>query len=218
MKWSSVSLSVLGCFLFSLTAWAGEDKQPPPRQDQEKEKPAATSQPAKQQVKANDVDAFIKRFDHNGDGCLEKNELPMALRVCFVEWDADKDGKLSRDELAKHEDVLKHWMAMAERRRERLILAGGFLSQLASSDDPGREIIQGVYGVLQQMDTNQDGKIDREEWQAAQKKLSEMRVDALLRARAARTASSRRMSALAGPIGTSISGTSTTTASSTVTS
>ena len=52
---------------------------------------------------------FIRRFDHNGDGALSREESPDHLKAAFDRVDRDSDGKLSREELAP----------VLERSRER---------------------------------------------------------------------------------------------------
>jgi len=163
----------LVCALLAGLAWAGEDKQPAPRQDKD--------QPAKRvEKKSMDLDSFIKKYDSNGNGCLEKTELPLALHARFANMDEDKDGKLSRDELKKHQDMLDNWQAMNQRRGEHFYFAAGLLQHFADSPDPGLEVIQTAYDVFKQLDADKDGKIDREEWEASRQRLCELRVDALL--------------------------------------
>lgn len=173
MKWNRAPMLALLCALSATVAWAGEDKPQAPRSDKD--------QPAKPaEKKSMDVDTFIKKFDKNGDGVLQKTELPMALRIRFADMDENKDGKLSAEELKKHEELLNNWQAMTQRRSDRLALAVGMLNHMANSSDPGLEVIQTGYEILQRIDTDKDGKIDQAEWTEAQQRLCEMRVNALL--------------------------------------
>lgn len=165
----------LGSLLVVGTAWAGEDK---PAQRQDKEKPAAAAKP--DAGKSFDVDAFLKKYDRNGDGFLTRNELPPLLQHRFAEFDADKDGKLSVEELRTHMECLQKWQALVAHRRERLLALGGYVGSVASSDRPVQKLVQSAYELMQRIDANHDGKIDREEWDAARLKMREARLDALL--------------------------------------
>jgi hypothetical protein len=46
-----------------------------------------------------DVDRLLKDYDKNGDGFLQRDEVPPYLREQFDKLDTNKDGKLSREEL-----------------------------------------------------------------------------------------------------------------------
>jgi len=170
----TIALGLSG-LLIAGPVWAGEDK---PAQRQDKEKPAAAAKP--DTGKSFDVDAFMKKYDKNGDGCLSRSELPPLLQHRFAEFDTNKDGKLSVEELRAHMECLQNWQAHMEHRRARLMAFGGYVSNVASSDRPVLKLVQNAYELLQRTDANRDGKIDAEEWDAARQKLREARIDAML--------------------------------------
>jgi Ca2+-binding EF-hand superfamily protein len=86
---------------------------------------------------------FIKRYDKNGDGALSKDELPPFLVQNFERADSDSNGKLDRAEVT----------AMFQRMR-------AFFAQGAPG---GMDIERIVDNILQQQDTDKDGKISRAE-------------------------------------------------------
>lgn len=171
-------------------------------QGEEPQSPKKAAQPNRTLV----VDAFMKMYDKNGDGFIERNEMPAELKSQFDQWDVQKNGKLSREELLKHTDVLRRYEhrdakpefreqkreVRAERRGKRrnngqnagVLLQPevlGVLVRLATSDEPGRTGAQMVYEVLQGMDTNHDGNIDHAEWQAMLDRVHEFRVNNIMR-------------------------------------
>jgi Ca2+-binding EF-hand superfamily protein len=93
------------------------------------------------------ADDFIKRFDKNKDGFLTKNELPPALAKVFDKFDTDGDGKLDKKEVEQ--------MLQALRKR--------FAQEQAKPASCNPQVDKVVERLLQQMDTNRDGKISRAE-------------------------------------------------------
>src|SRR5437764_13806434 len=55
------------------------------------------------------VDRFLLRYDRNRDGVIDRKEWP-GPAAAFDRLDADKDGKLSRKELAAVEDRLGRFL------------------------------------------------------------------------------------------------------------
>ncbi len=177
MKQSWLIAAGLICALVCSAARAGEDKQ---NTKPDKPKPADTAKPATEDNKAFDVDAFLKKYDQNKDGFLQRNELPGMLRNRFEEMDTNKDGKLSAEELREHKDMLERWHNIVMHRQARLMGLAAYVSHVARSEHPVREMAQTLYDVLQQVDTNKDGTIDADEWQAMRDKITEWRVNAML--------------------------------------
>jgi Ca2+-binding EF-hand superfamily protein len=116
-----------------------------------------------------DIDAFIKEYDRNGNGMLERNEVPRWLRDRFSELDTNHDGKLSKDELEKG---IVH---LQPRQRPSDVVF--VLIEMSDCDDECVGEIQQMYDVLRQLDTNHNGKIDPEELKATRQRLLEERVD-----------------------------------------
>jgi Ca2+-binding EF-hand superfamily protein len=88
---------------------------------------------------------FIKRFDKNKDGYLTRDEVPPFLVKNFDKADLTGDGKLDKKEVAQALKVL----------RERL--------GIAKTPPANPEVDRVVNQLLQQFDTNKDGKISKSE-------------------------------------------------------
>src|SRR5262249_46267278 len=111
--------------------------------------------------------------DKNGDGFLQRDEVPAYLRDRFDELDTNKDGKLSREELEKGVAYLQ------PRRR-----TSDFLFILIETSDCDADCsgeIQRVYDALRKLDKNKDGKMDGEELKAARQEMLEERVDNIIK-------------------------------------
>jgi Ca2+-binding EF-hand superfamily protein len=113
---------------------------------------------------------FIEEFDENGDGVLERSELPRRMRDQIDQIDRNDDGRLTAQELRQH-------------------------GNRASSDSPGRharplEIVylwvtdadsghlslndlQQAYKSLQEIDENGDGQLSRDELRQRRQQLLE---------------------------------------------
>lgn len=118
-----------------------------------------------------DLDGFLKDYDKNKDGRLSRDELPPELRPAFDRLDADKDGKVSREELERGTAHLH-----PARRPSDLIHV---LIDMSASDDVCHDELQRSYDILRKLDKNQDGKIDPDELKAARLQIVEDRVDYL---------------------------------------
>jgi len=173
MHWFHTSGFVLGSFLMTGLAYGNEDT-PLKAPDKDKNKPAVAGQPATA------VHNFLKQYDKSERGYVEKGDLPKFAQKQFDELDDNKDGKLSTEELQKHKDKVQCWADIAERRRARLVVAGSFLGRIATNEQPGREVMQTIYDVFQNIDRDADGKIDRAEWDATCQAISEWRANAML--------------------------------------
>jgi Ca2+-binding EF-hand superfamily protein len=160
--------AVLGLLMAGLAA--AQDKDSKGRG--EPKKPADVKREGRPPLHFN-VDQLIKDYDRNGDGFLQRDEVPGYLREHFDELDANKDGKLSREELEKGAALLQ------PRRRPSDVVF--ILIETSDCDDECTGEIQRVYDVLRKLDKNNDGKIDAEELKAARQQLLEERVDSIIK-------------------------------------
>jgi Ca2+-binding EF-hand superfamily protein len=120
-----------------------------------------------------EIDALFKEYDRNKDGYLTRDELPESLQAAFDEIDRNKDGKLSREE------VRLGWAALQPRRRPSDLVF--ILIEMSDCDGDCCHEIQRLYDALRKLDTNHDGKIDAEELKKARHELLEERVNRLFR-------------------------------------
>ena len=120
-----------------------------------------------------DLDGFWKEHDKNGDGFLQRDELPPAYRAAFERVDTNKDGKISREELAQGVAHLR-----PRRRPSDLIY---MLVEMSDSDEESQREVQRAYEILRRLDQNKDGKIDADELKAGREHIANTRVDFLFK-------------------------------------
>jgi len=120
-----------------------------------------------------DLERFLKEYDTDKDGRLTRNELPPELRPAFDRIDADKDGKVSREEL---ERGIAH--LQPARRHSDLIHV---LVEMSACDDACHGEVQRAYDILRKLDKNKDSKIDPDELKAAREQIVKDRVDYLFK-------------------------------------
>jgi uncharacterized protein (TIGR03000 family) len=120
-----------------------------------------------------DLESFIKNYDANKDGRLSRNELPPELRPAFDRIDGDKDGKVSREELERD---IAHLLPM--RRPSDLIHV---LIEMSGCDDACHGEVQRAYDTLRKLDKNKDGTIDAGEIKGAREQIVKDRVDYLFK-------------------------------------
>jgi Ca2+-binding EF-hand superfamily protein len=116
-----------------------------------------------------DLDGFLKDHDKNGDGFLQRDELPPAYRAAFDRVDTNKDGKISREELSQGVAHLR-----PRRRPSDLIY---MLVELSEDDQECQREVQRAYEILRRLDRNKDGKIDADELKAGREHVANNRVD-----------------------------------------
>jgi Ca2+-binding EF-hand superfamily protein len=151
--------------LTCLTAALAAPGEEPANKSQKKAAPQAGALPI-------DVDAFLKLHDLNGDGYLQRNELPRRLRDRFDQLDANHDGKLSREELR---NGIAH--LLPRNRPSDVVFV---LIELSGHDADCAGELQQMYDVLRRLDTNRDGKIDAGELKAMRHRLLQERVEGLI--------------------------------------
>jgi Ca2+-binding EF-hand superfamily protein len=120
-----------------------------------------------------DVDRLIKEYDKNGDGFLQRDEVPGYLREHFDKLDTNKDGKLSREELEQGAALLQ-----PKRQPSDVVF---ILIEMSDSDESCASELQRIYDVLRKLDKNNTGKIDPAALKAVRLELVEERVDAIIK-------------------------------------
>jgi len=120
-----------------------------------------------------DIDRFFKDFDKNGDGFLQPEELPPELRPAFERIDTNRDGKISREELARGIGHLQ-----PRRRASDMVY---MLIETSDSDEDSRNEVQRAYEILLSLDKNRDGKIDAQELKAGRERILKSRIDSLFK-------------------------------------
>jgi Ca2+-binding EF-hand superfamily protein len=118
-----------------------------------------------------DLERFLKDYDTDKDGRLTRNELPPELRPAFDRIDADKDGKVSGEELQRGIAHLQ-----PARRHSDLIHV---LIEMSACDDACHGEVQRAYDILRKLDKDKDGKIAPDELKAAREQIVKDRVDYL---------------------------------------
>lgn len=105
----------------------------------------------------------LTQLDANGDGVLDRSEVPPRMKERFEQIDEDGDGKLTRDELAKAAP-----RGAGARRPDRNAPANPFL-RLLDADGDGELFSQEIAEApraLSTLDKNGDGNVDRQELSA----------------------------------------------------
>ena len=115
-----------------------------------------------------DVEGFFKDFDKNGDGLLQREELPSEYRASFGHIDTNKDGKISREELAQGIAFLH-----PRRRPSDLVY---MLIEMSDCDESCHNEVQRAYEILRTLDKNKDGKIDEDEIKAGRERILTNRI------------------------------------------
>jgi len=128
-------------------------------------RPADSKQ--KTEYKAFDAAEFLRAHDRDKDGFLTRAELPRWMRHHFQRLDANKDGKISKDELEKGARYVR-------RHRPSDIL--GVLVEMSDCDECAQEEVQRLYETLRKLDRNNDGKIDVDELKAGRETAAQERV------------------------------------------
>jgi len=150
---------------------AGEDRKE--KTGGAKSAPATETGKASKPMPLFDVDEFIKEYDTNKDGSLSKDELPERFRHTFDKLDINKDGKISRDELQKGVSY------MQSRRRPSDFAF--ILVEMSDCDECCAEELQIVYDFIRHLDKNNDGKVDAEELKAGREELISKRVNGIFK-------------------------------------
>jgi len=109
-----------------------------------------------------DALAGFMRFDRNGDGALQKEEVPERMHGIFARADSNQDGILSREELSRVAAPGAGPSASGEERgRGRAGMPGG------GGGGRGGMSMMRMDPVMRALDADQDGEITATEWNAA---------------------------------------------------
>jgi Ca2+-binding EF-hand superfamily protein len=120
-----------------------------------------------------DVDRLLKEYDKNGDGFLQRDEVPPYLREHFDKLDTNKDGKLSREELEQGAAYLQ-----PKRRPSDAVFV---LIESSDIHEDSQAELQRIYDLLRKLDKNNTGKIDSDALKAVRQELLEERVDNIIK-------------------------------------
>ncbi len=151
--------AVMSACLIAPLALSQNPSQPGEQDKQQKPDPMASAQ------------SYVKEHDKNSDGTLTREELPADHRDSFADLDANKDNKLSTDELKDHADRMS--------RQGTPIEVISIWVVEAHTDPPSRQELQKVYDLLRKADSNNDGQLAQEEIAAAREQAIQKRVDAV---------------------------------------
>jgi len=120
---------------------------------------------------------FIKQFDKNMDGFLQKDELPPFLAKTFERFDKNSDGKLNREEVDQMLKATRQFLLAAQQ-------AGGNPPDFDALDKNAdgrltKEELKGTPWLARfaEIDANGDGQIDRREWEAFFRRSAEKKKD-----------------------------------------
>lgn len=117
--------------------------------------------------------AFIQEYDKNKDGTLSREEMPAEWRDVFQDLDTNNDQQLDRQELQYH---------AARMRAQAMPVEVISVWVVESERDPlSRKEIQSVYDLLRKIDENNDGQIAHDELKNARQEVIRQRIDAILK-------------------------------------
>jgi len=162
-----VTAALTGLLVGTPAAFCGEQNQ---QEQQNKQGSSAEKSPASSNTF--DVDSFLKKYDKNNDGKIDRNELPADKRGAFDRIDRNKDGKLDRDELQAHSRRMRQGGRPAE--------VVHFWVIEAEENAPTLQELQEAYDFLRKLDRDHNGKITRDDITAARNKLIDERTDAII--------------------------------------
>jgi Ca2+-binding EF-hand superfamily protein len=101
-----------------------------------------------------DTVSMMMQFDKNGDGMLQKSEVPERMQGIFARGDANQDGVLTRDELLQ--------TAQKQSQQASASRGGG-----GERRGPGGGGMMRFDPVMRALDTDEDGVISAAEWSKA---------------------------------------------------
>ncbi|MCI0376857.1 MAG: EF-hand domain-containing protein [Gemmataceae bacterium] len=140
--------------------------QDKPKTDPPKPKPKPPGPALAELLKAS-PEEFLKRFDKNMDGVLDKDELPPRLAEAVDGVDRNKDGKLDKEEVGVLLKVLRKQFGQPQPDPQQVDqIVTKFLERLDANKD-GKiskdEAMGPLLKTFEQLDANNDGFLDRAE-------------------------------------------------------
>jgi len=166
---------ILSAGIGSMTVLAQADNK------EQKKKP-----PSVEELLKVDAKTFIKRFDKNKDGKLEKDELPPRLAEAFPKIDRNSDGKLDAKEVDEMMNMFRKRLAKDKPQPSQPKKDAAAPPETANVPDfdsldrnaDGRLTREELKGKpladhFERIDVNKDGKIDPKEYAAYFKKREE---------------------------------------------
>src|SRR5262245_5893477 len=133
-------------------------------QSQDKVPPKKLPGPQVLEMLKKSPEEFIKQFDKNMDGFLQKDELPPFLAKTFERFDKNSDSKLNREEVDQMLQTMRQLLAGQQ--------PGGNQPDFDALDKNAdgrltKEELKGTPWLARfaEIDTNGDGQIDRREWE-----------------------------------------------------
>ena len=146
---------VSGILFLVLLAPAATQEKPPPKK----------LPPFIMEMLKKTPEEFLKQFDKNADGFLQKEEVPPFLAKNFEKFDRNNDGKLDLAETGQMLQTTRQFLAaqlppMRQADFDALDKnADGRLTKEELKDTPW-------LAKFADIDTNGDGRLDRREWEA----------------------------------------------------
>jgi Ca2+-binding EF-hand superfamily protein len=159
MRWRIFTAAGCLCAITAcISAYAQNDRSSDQRQSNQQ---SSQTQANRQRSNAQQI---IQRHDENGDGTLQRSELPQDMRSNFSQLDRDQNGKLSASELRAH-----------SARKQRGITPVEVVCVWVSDADQGRlsvNELQTAYDTLLDLDENNDQQISRREVQQRRQEIA----------------------------------------------
>lgn len=106
---------------------------------------------------------FIKRFDKNNDGALQKDELPPRLAQAFDRFDKNNDGKLDRAEVEAMLAAIKQRLANSDKKPDDKTKKPDDKKKTDDKKPDDAQVERFVDRMLERLDKNKDGKISKDE-------------------------------------------------------
>ena len=146
-----------------------------PAQTQDKGPPKKLPGPQVLEMLKKSPEEFIKQFDKNMDGFLQKEELPPFLAKTFERFDKNNDGKLNREEVNQMLQSMRQLLTAQQPGNQP-----DFDALDKNADGRlSKEELKGTPWLARfaEIDANGDGQIDRREWEAYLRKGTEKKKE-----------------------------------------